>query len=418
MRPYRRRDGASYYVDVRWKGLPRIRLSTDTNVKARANAMATTLEALRAAGRRDTLELLAAKRLRLADVHDAYVLSPEALEHRVARARSPALGALVAEWLVWLRSPAGISPLTRRRITPRTAQRYEVSWSGFFAVLPKGRDASLADITRGFVADYRVSRTRATGGLARKTHPGRPLSPATLNRDVAALGAFLRWVREVKGLAVAPLKLARERESRGRIRWLSSDELASFERACPGEWWPLFATLFHTGMRVGEAMGLRGGDVLLSARRIQIHEGERRVKTQEAVRDLPIPDILETALAQHLARVAPSPADLLFPGHMQRYAAVRRTWKVVCSAAGIHGATIHDARHTFAVHAIQAGVPIVRLQKLLGHATALMTLRYAQHAPQAYLDEDAALIARHMTGAADPERDARVAAARRGMRTA
>jgi integrase len=36
-------------------------------------------------------------------------------------------------------------------------------------------------------------------------------------------------------------------------------------------------------------------------------------------------------------------------------------------------ATLHDLRHTFGVHAAQAGVPIVRLQKLLGHATPHMT---------------------------------------------
>jgi integrase len=44
------------------------------------------------------------------------------------------------------------------------------------------------------------------------------------------------------------------------------------------------------------------------------------------------------------------------------------------------------------VHAAQAGVPIVRLQKLLGHATPVMTMRYMKHAPEAYLDQDAAAI--------------------------
>ena len=67
---------------------------------------------------------------------------------------------------------------------------------------------------------------------------------------------------------------------------------------------------------------------------------------------------------------------------------------------------------------MQAGVPIVRLQKLLGHATPLMTLRYAQHAPQAYLDADAAAIAGHMAGVEDQEAEARAAAARRQMRPA
>ncbi|HEY3013083.1 MAG TPA: hypothetical protein VGJ36_10070, partial [Gemmatimonadales bacterium] len=61
---------------------------------------------------------------------------------------------------------------------------------------------------------------------------------------------------------------------------------------------------------------------------------------------------------------------------------------------------------------------IVRLQKLLGHADPTMTLRYMQHAPEAYLDQDAAAIAAHMGGETDQETAARVAAARSGLKQA
>ena len=244
------------------------------------------------------------------------------------------------------------------------------------------------------------------------------MSSATMNRDLAALGAFLSWVRDVEGLAVERFRLPRERESRGRERWLSSEELARFQGECPPEWWVFFATLFYTGGRLGEAQGLRGGDVLLHAKRILIHEGDRRVKTKEAVRDLPIPPALEGPLAGHLARVGPGPDDLVFPGDYQDYGAVRRAWDRTCGAAKVAGATPHDARHTFAVHAAMAGVPIVRLQKLMGHATAVMTLRYMQHAPESYLDEDAAAIAAHMAGEGNRETVARVEAARREIKPA
>jgi integrase len=187
--------------------------------------------------------------------------------------------------------------------------------------------------------------------------------------------------------------------------------------ACSVQWWAFFGVLFLTGARLGEAQGLRGGDVLLHTKRLLIHEGDRRVKTREAVRDLPIPPALEGPLAGHLARVGPGPDDLVFPAAYQDDGAVRRAWDGACKTAGIAGATPHDARHTFAVHAAMAGVPIVRLQKLLGHATATMTLRYMKHAPEAYLDEDAAAIAAHMTGQGK-ETAARVEAARRELKPA
>ncbi len=60
-------------------------------------------------------------------------------------------------------------------------------------------------------------------------------------------------------------------------------------------------------------------------------------------------------------------------------------------------------------------MPIVRLQKLLGHATAVMTMRYMSHAPEAFLDQDGETIAAHIAGATDREAAARVTAARREL---
>lgn len=103
--------------------------------------------------------------------------------------------------------------------------------------------------------------------------------------------------------------------------------------------------------------------------------------------------------------------QLVFPAAFNDYGAARRMWRRVCLDAGLHTggddpkptATIHDLGHTFGVHAAQAGVPIPRLQKLLGHASAHTTLRYVKHAPEAYFEEDAALIAASLSGLEDRE---------------
>lgn len=44
-----------------------------------------------------------------------------------------------------------------------------------------------------------------------------------------------------------------------------------------------------------------------------------------------------------------------------------------------------------------------------------MTLRYMRHAPEAYLEEDGAKIAAHMSATTDQETAARAEVARRGM---
>src|SRR4051794_19913084 len=107
MSAFKRPESSVYYVDVRWRGYTRIRVSTDTTNKHRANDMERTLRSLRHSGRRDVLELIASGRLRLVDVHDSSARPPDALEPLRARAASPPLGDLVKRWLAWLRSPAG-----------------------------------------------------------------------------------------------------------------------------------------------------------------------------------------------------------------------------------------------------------------------------------------------------------------------
>jgi hypothetical protein len=43
-----------------------------------------------------------------------------------------------------------------------------------------------------------------------------------------------------------------------------------------------------------------------------------------------------------------------------------------------------------------------RLQKLLGHSSPLMTMRYMKHAPEAYFAEDAARVAASLQGLGKP----------------
>jgi integrase len=415
---YQRTAGGPYHVEVEWRGYPRLRLSTGTGLKARAKSMERTLYALKSAGRRDILGLLAASRLKLSDVHDDYLRAPADLEHRIAQLESPALGPLVDRWLAWLRSPAALSARTRRPFAPRTIERYSQSWQRFFALLLRGRETLLREITKGFIADYRARRRE--GGTA----------AATVNRDLCALAAFWSWCNTEEGLAVDRPAVAKEREPSGRERWLSSEEITALEEAVPPMWWPLFALLTYTGLRIGEAQGLLWGDVRLPDRRLTVTDHVRRLKTGSSARDVPIPEPLAVTMAAHRVRCPGGPADPVFPPPLSDYRTARAVFQRACLAAQLHdggrsasgvpkpNATIHDLRHTFGVHCAQAGVPIVRLQKLLGHASPHMTMRYMKHAPESYFAEDAARVAASLTGQRNRETEAQVRLARERIRPA
>ena len=170
--------GSTYYIDLRWRDVPRMQLSTGTGSKALARDMEATLRRLYRDNRSDLLGLLKLGRVTLRQLHDAVTNGPKAVEILRTQADALELDPLVEKWLDWMASPAGVSPRTRRRYANQSVRRYRVSWEGFFETLPKGRSSTLADLTTGFVAAYKTSRVRAEGGSERHTrHDGRSPSP-------------------------------------------------------------------------------------------------------------------------------------------------------------------------------------------------------------------------------------------------
>jgi integrase len=179
------------------------------------------------------------------------------------------------------------------------------------------------------------------------------------------------------------------------MRWLDRHEIVRFRQNCPVNWWPLFGLLLSTGITISEALGLRRADIDLQTGRLSIHEGfGRKLKRRSRARELYVDPSFRTTLADWIrTNDIGSPDTRVFAF---TYWPARAAWKAVCKLAGIEGARIHDARHTYAVHAVANGVPEARLQKLLGHAHAGTTRRYAMHSPEAFRERDAGTVTASM----------------------
>lgn len=52
-----------------------------------------------------------------------------------------------------------------------------------------------------------------------------------------------------------------------------------------------------------------------------------------------------------------------------------------------HYITFHDLRHTFASYWVRQAGDLFRLQKILGHKSVTMTMRYAHLAPDAFASD-------------------------------
>lgn len=137
----------------------------------------------------------------------------------------------------------------------------------------------------------------------------------------------------------------------------------------------LIKMLWQTGARVSELLDVKVKDVDFYARTVRIPTLKRREKG--ILRTLPIQDSLKGDIGAYIAMKELKKDDKLFTITRQT---VYFTVRDAVTDAGIEKERAHPHifRHSFAVHCILAGIPIVVLQQWLGHANINNTLIYLQ----------------------------------------
>jgi integrase/recombinase XerD len=127
-------------------------------------------------------------------------------------------------------------------------------------------------------------------------------------------------------------------------------------------------TLLDTGLRVGEVCGLTSKDILWQQRQLRFKDkgGPRGKKTK--VRVVPMSNRVRTLLEHHFA------LEKAFPVKARR---AQDIVKAVANRAGItKDASPHVLRHTFATTALQKGISLATVQKILGHDRLQTTAIY------------------------------------------
>jgi len=164
----------------------------------------------------------------------------------------------------------------------------------------------------------------------------------------------------------------------------------------------LWATAFYAGLRCGELMALRWGDVDFAAGVIRVdraYDPKAREfvspKSKAGVRRVPIP----TVLKQYLVAIRRA-SGLVFGGdapfdYWRTVERVKRAWR----DAGLEPVGLHEARHTYASLMIAAGVNAKALATFMGHASITVTLDRYGHLMPGSEDEAAGMLDRYLTGA-------------------
>ncbi|TCD05178.1 recombinase XerC [Erythrobacteraceae bacterium CFH 75059] len=239
--------------------------------------------------------------------------------------------------------------------------------------------------------------------LARRREDG--IGNASAARELSAIRAFLAFCRKEAGLPPASeTRLRAPRAARRLPRPLPAEAMPGLlEAVDAGASAPWIAArdravlllLYGAGLRVAEALSLRGADAAAGETLILTGKGGRQ-------RVVPLLPVVREALATY-ARLCPFPLPPhapLFRGAQGGPLDPRIVRRVLAAARPVLGlpssATPHALRHSFASHLLSRGADLRSLQELLGHASLSST--------QIYTGVDAELMLKTYTAAHPRER--------------
>lgn len=219
---------------------------------------------------------------------------------------------------------------------------------------------------------------------------GHNYSAATLARKIATLRSFYRWLEKSRFVAANPMLLIRTPRQDKRLpkaidvdqveRLLSApdaaDLLGARDRA-------ILETLYSTGIRVSELVGINRGDIELEERAMVVQGKGRRERL------VPLGTHALAAISHYLDMLATDPrgqvdgdasrAPLFVNKHGSRLStrSVRRKVSKYLEKVGLDpDISPHTLRHSFATHLLDNGADLRSVQELLGHQSLSTTQVY------------------------------------------
>ena len=211
------------------------------------------------------------------------------------------------------------------------------------------------------------------GGALRK--------PATINREMFCLHQIFSKAVEWEMIDQNPFNRGKSlalKENNERVRFLDDDEIEKLLDSCRDHLYPIVFCALTTGMRRGEILNLKWG---------QVRNGFiylRKTKTFNS-RQIPISEEL-AELFKSIRQREHLRSEYVFIYAGRRMKANDHGFKTALRKAGIEDFHFHDLRHTFASQVLLRGGSLKDIQELLGHKDIKSTMRYAHLTQQSKID--------------------------------
>jgi len=194
------------------------------------------------------------------------------------------------------------------------------------------------------------------------------------------------------------------------MKVLTQNEIIRFLNQAKEEgYYELFLLELGTGMRRGEILALKWGDLnfitgeLRIERQVNVIHGETIIsvpKTKSSIRTVILSSSLLKILSEYKRNVEsewifPSPPD---NSKTRNPSAVRKRMQIILERAGCKKVRFHDLRHTFSVMALENGMDIKSLSAMLGHISSATTIDIYSHISDTMRKQAAAKIDRQISG--------------------
>ncbi len=269
-------------------------------------------------------------------------------------------------WPRWVSARAGLARSTR--------EGYSAAWNRYLS--DRWADEPIQGITRAAVREWLPTL---------RTKGDRELSASWARQVHIVLSGLLDLAVDDKLLVANPLRgMARPVQRPTERRYLTVAEVDQLLSAMKPHDLEVL-TLVMTGIRRGEMAGLQVRDLDADRRRLRIARdidaaGDVDPTKTRRHRDVPVGgELLRRLVAQAAGKRR---GDWLLPapsGEPWTRDSWRSRWETGRAKAGLADLDTHELRHTAASLAIHSGANVKTVQRMLGHASAAVTLDIYGH---------------------------------------
>lgn len=278
----------------------------------------------------------------------------------------------------WLSGKVGVKVRTR------------VSYQGILDnhLIPYFGKARIAEMRRKNIQEF-IGEKKEQGNL----------SPKSVSNILAVLHEILEDAQVENLIARNPyLKIEKPKKERPEVDYLRTHEIPIFLKGCESSnHYALFYTAIFTGMRRGELLARKWGDIDWINRKLYVRDSLYKnefqsPKSEYSKREIDIGPRLIQVLKEHRAaqdRIRLKAGkdwvdkDLIFCRNDGRPLDAdnlyHRDFKRILKAAGLRSIRIHDLRHSFAAILISANHNFKYIQSQMGHSSIKVTMDLYGH---------------------------------------